>query len=65
MNPEGIGTTQKRFFYLAFLVLAINILLTVTDQFGILDLATLVIDVILLGLLVGAWKNRTKAENNR
>jgi hypothetical protein len=60
----GIGTTQKGYFYLAFLVLAINILLTVTDQFGVLDLATLVIDVILLGLLVGAWKNRSKVENS-
>ena len=53
----GIGTRQKRYLYLALAVLAINILLTVTDQVGVLDLATLAIDVILLGLLIGVWRN--------
>lgn len=48
----GIGRRRKRFLYLGILVLAVNILLTVTDEFGLLDLATLLIDLGLLGLLV-------------
>jgi hypothetical protein len=48
----GLGKRQKRFFYLALTVLLINIILTVTDQFGILDLLTLVIDLALLGILI-------------
>ena len=47
-----IGKQQKRFYYLAVAVVVVNILLTVTDQFGMLDLITLVIDLVLLGLLV-------------
>jgi lysylphosphatidylglycerol synthetase-like protein (DUF2156 family) len=48
----GIGKRQKRFYYLAVAVLIVNIVLTVTDEFGILDMVTLVIDVLLLGLLI-------------
>jgi hypothetical protein len=48
----GIGRRQKRFLYLGILVLAANILLTVTDEFGFFDLITLLIDLGLLGLLV-------------
>jgi hypothetical protein len=48
----GIGTRQRRYFYLALAVLAVNILLTFTDQFGLLDFVTLVIDLALLALLV-------------
>ena len=46
-----LGKQRRSFLYLAVGVLAINILLTITDQFGVLDLITLIIDVILLGLL--------------
>lgn len=49
---RGIGRRQKRFYYLALAVLAVNIVLTVTDQFGALDLSTLVIDVLLFALLI-------------
>ncbi|MCX6029164.1 MAG: hypothetical protein NT169_07650 [Chloroflexi bacterium] len=48
----GLGKQQKRFYYLAVAVLVVNILLTVTDQFGVLDFITLVIDVGLLALLI-------------
>jgi lysylphosphatidylglycerol synthetase-like protein (DUF2156 family) len=49
---RGIGRQQKRFYYLALAVLAVNIVLTVTDQFGALDLITLVMDVVLFALLI-------------
>jgi hypothetical protein len=43
----------RRFnFYLALLVLAGNILLTFTDEFGIFDLITLIIAISLLILLL-------------
>jgi len=48
----GIARRRKLYFYLALGFLAINILLTFTDEFGILDLITLLIDIFLLGLLI-------------
>ena len=56
----GIGTGKKGYFSLALGVLGVNILLTFTDQVGALDIATLAIDVILLGLLVGVWRRGAK-----
>lgn len=55
----GLGKRNSLFDYFAVAVVVVNIILTVTDQFGALDLATLVIDVIVLGLLVGIlWRRR-------
>jgi hypothetical protein len=54
----GIGIGQKGYLYLSLAVLGVNILLTFTDQVGALDIATLAIDVILLGLLIGIWKRK-------
>ena len=48
----GLGTGQRRFLHLGLALLAVNIVLTVTDEFGPLDLATLIVDVVLFGLLV-------------
>ena len=48
----GIGKRNRWFYYFGILVLLINIILTITDQFGILDFVTLVFDVILLGFLI-------------
>lgn len=39
-------------YYFALAVLIVNILLTFTDEFGIFDLVTLLIDLVLLVLLV-------------
>lgn len=47
----GIGKQKRLFFYLGIIVLAANIFLTVTDEFGIFDLITLIIDLVLLILL--------------
>ena len=48
----GLGKRQRRFYYLAILVLAVTIILTFTDEFGLLDLLTLIMDGVLLGLLI-------------
>jgi UPF0716 family protein affecting phage T7 exclusion len=50
---------QKRFYILGMAVLVVNILLTVTNEFGALDLITLLLDVAILGLLI-ATRNRTR-----
>ncbi len=52
----GLGRRQRRFFYFAIAVLAVNIVLTVTDQFGLLDLITLILDLFLFGLLLATRK---------
>jgi len=56
LSGWGIGRGGKRFYFLAVAVLIVNIVLTVTDQFGLLDLLTLIIDFILLGILLAARK---------
>ena len=48
----GIGKQHRLFYTFGLAVLAINIILTVTDQFGLLDFITLAIDVVLLALLL-------------
>ncbi len=50
----GIGRRRRLFYFFAMAVLAVNIVLTFTDEFGLLDLATLLIDLVLLGLLVAS-----------
>lgn len=48
----GIGKRKRWAFYFGCSVLLVNIVLTFTDQFGFLDLITVVFDLLLLGLLV-------------
>jgi hypothetical protein len=48
----GLGRRPRLFYHFGIAVLAINILLTITDEFGMLDFITLMIDVALLGLLI-------------
>ena len=43
---------QKRWFWLVTAVLLINIILTFTDQVGLFDLLTLLLDLIILSLLI-------------
>jgi hypothetical protein len=48
---------------IAILVLAINIVLSITDEFGLLDLAIMLIDLLILGFLIAGKKQITRAEN--
>jgi hypothetical protein len=50
----GLGRLKRVFWLWGLAVLAVNILLTFTDEFGLLDFLTLVIDLALVGLLVAA-----------
>jgi hypothetical protein len=47
---------QNKMFFFAIFVLFINILLTFTDQFGLFDLATFVLDLVLLATLISIRK---------
>ena len=47
---------NKWFFFFAVFVLVINILLTFTDQFGLFDLATFLLDFVLFVLLISIRK---------
>jgi hypothetical protein len=48
----GIGWPRRLFYLFALAVLAVNIILTFTDQVGILDVLTLLVDLALVGLLI-------------
>ena len=41
---------------LILLILAVNILLTFTDQVGFWDWATVLVDLLLVGILLGNWQ---------
>jgi hypothetical protein len=47
-----LGKRRMLFYLFALAVLAVNVLLTFTDQFGAFDLITLIIDLVLLGILI-------------
>ena len=47
-----IGRGNKLYYYFGILILAGNIFLTFTDEFGTFDLVTLIINVTLLVLLI-------------
>ena len=48
----GIGKGQRLYYYFGVLVLAGNIFLTLTDEFGIFDLAVLALTIGLLIMLI-------------
>lgn len=48
----GIGRGSKLYFYFGIILLAGNIFLTFTDEFGAIDLLTLIINILLLVLLI-------------
>lgn len=47
-----IGRRKRLFYWVALAVLLGNIILTFTDQFGLIDLLTLIIDLVLLGIML-------------
>jgi hypothetical protein len=52
----GLGTKRRGFYYLALAVLLVNIVLTFTDQVGLLDILTFLLDLALLVLLIATGK---------
>ena len=52
----GLGKGSRPAYLLALAIVALNLPLTLTDQVGLYDWITLVIDALLLGLLLAARK---------
>lgn len=50
----GIGRGNNLYYYFGLLILAGNIFLTFTDEFGLFDLLTLIINIALLLMLIAA-----------
>jgi hypothetical protein len=48
----SLGKRASVFHFFGIAVLTVNVLLTLPDEFGILDLITLIIDIVLHGLLL-------------
>lgn len=61
MLIAGVGVGQQKRWATAFglAVLLINIILTITDEFGIFDLITLLLDGWLLALLIATRRHET------
>ncbi len=57
----GLRKRTRFFYYLAVLVIGINILLTFTDQVGLFDYLTLLIDLVILVLLVASRSGFTSS----
>jgi len=51
-----IGKKSRIIFLVSILVLAVNIILSVTDEFGLLDLLTMLVDLVILGFLLAGRK---------
>ncbi len=60
-SSTALGRQQKRPYFLALLILLSNILLTLTDQMGLFDWATLAVDLLLLGLMAVIGKRLLSA----
>jgi hypothetical protein len=52
LSGWGLSQAPRLAFPFGFLVLLVNIPLTLTDEFGLVDLVTLILDLVLLGMLV-------------
>jgi hypothetical protein len=53
----GIGRRQRAYYYLALAVILANILLTITDEFGLFDLIVLLLNLAILFLLLAGRSN--------
>lgn len=60
VSGVGLGTKRRGFYFLALAVLLVNIVLTFTDQVGLLDILTFVLDLVLLILLIVTRKQYTR-----
>jgi lysylphosphatidylglycerol synthetase-like protein (DUF2156 family) len=56
LSVLGLGTRRRLFYFFSLAVLAVNLVLTFTDQVGFLDWITFAIDLVLIALLVATRK---------
>jgi lysylphosphatidylglycerol synthetase-like protein (DUF2156 family) len=55
---------QKRVYWFAIVFLSLNIVLTITDQFGVVDFLFLWLNLMILGILIFARKSFLSHETN-
>jgi hypothetical protein len=55
VSAVGLGRRSRLLCLFAIAVLVVNIILTVTDQIGLLDVLTGALDVVLLVLVISMW----------
>ena len=60
-----IASGRNRIFFLAFLYVSLNIVLTITDQFGWIDALILLLNLCLLGMLFVTRMRFDKVEGSR
>lgn len=65
LSGWGLAKEKKGFFYLAVALVAVNILLTIADEFGLFDLIVLLIDLVLLALLIATRTRYLSAGHKR
>lgn len=65
LSGWGLAKRKRGFFFLAIAVVGVNILLTVTDEFGLFDLIVLVIGFALLALLTARRSQYSSAGHKR
>jgi hypothetical protein len=61
----GLRNRSRFFYYLSLAVIGVNILLTVTDQVGLFDYITLLLDLVILTLLVASRKGFTQPSKSK
>jgi hypothetical protein len=57
-----IVTQRRSWYFFALVVLLVNIVLTFTDEFGMFDFFTQVLDLVILALLIGSWRKFTSSQ---
>ena len=55
---------QKQVYWFAIVFLSLNIILTITDQFGVVDFLFLWLNLMILGILIFARKSFLSHETN-
>lgn len=58
----GVGRQRRLYDLLALALLGINILLTFTDQMGLFDWLTFILDLVMTGLLIAVMFARRKTK---
>ena len=59
LSGVWLGKTHKQYYYFALIVLIVNIILIVTDRYGLFYVITLLLDLGLFGLLIASRKRYT------
>ena len=60
----GLGKRNRLIYYLSLAVIGVNLILTVTDEVGLFDYITLLIDLVILTLLIASRKGFARSSKS-